>query len=170
MSSSFLSDLIIRAAKVSERGMLEALQRRASLANEEHRATLLAHPDAILLPIEHLTKGCTLVAERGGEMLGFCVVLSRQDGEAELDGLFVEPRAWRSSIGTRLIAEASRVAASTGSAWLWVVCGEITTSFYERCGFEKVGEIETRFETAVSMRKRISRQQDDSPSPSLMES
>lgn len=170
MSSPLPSDLMIRPAEVSEREMLESLQRRASLANEDHRATLLAHLDAIKLPAEHLTEGCTLVAERAGNILGFSVILARDDGEAELDGLFVEPHAWRSSIGTLLIAESSRVAALKGATWLWVVCGKITTGFYAKCGFEKVGESDTRFEMAVSMRKRISVQHCDSTSHSLSES
>lgn len=155
MSSPLPSDLIIRAAKVSEREMLEALQWRASLANEGHRADLLAHPDAIELPVEHLTEGCTLVAERAGEILGFSVILPRDDGEAELDGLFVEPHAWLSSIGSRLVAESGRAAALKGATCLWVVCEEIAASFYAKCGFEKVGKTETRFGHAVSMRKRI---------------
>lgn len=155
MSSPLLSDLIIRAAKVSEREMLEALQWRASLANEEHQVDLQAHPDAIALPVEHITEGCTLVAERAGDILGFSVILPRDDGEAELDGLFVEPHAWRSSIGTRLVAESSRVAALSGATFLWVVCGEITTGFYTKCGFERAGQSETHFGHAVSMRKRV---------------
>lgn len=155
MSSPLPSDLIIRTAKVSEREMLEALQWRASLANEEHQADLLAHPDAIALPVEHITEGCTLVAERAGDILGFSVILPRDDGEAELDGLFVEPHAWRSSIGTRLVAESSRVAALRGATFLWVVCGQTAAAFYAKCGFEQAGQSKTRFGHAVSMRKRV---------------
>lgn len=155
MLSPLPSNLIIRPAKVSEREMLEALQRRASLANDEHRADLLAHPDAVHLPIEHITEGCALVAERAGEVLGFSVILPRDAGDAELDGLFVEPHAWGSSVGTRLIAESSCVAAHNGATWLWVVCGEFTTDFYAKCGFKRIGKSETRFGPAISMRKRL---------------
>ena len=156
-ATPFSSDLVIRPADVSEREreLLEALQWRASLANEEHREDLLAHPDAIVLPLEHLAEGCALVAEREGEILGFSVVLSRDDGEAELDGLFVEPEAWGSGIGSRLVADAGCVASRRGSSFLWVVCGDRAVGFYAKCGFERAGETETRFGSAVSMRKRV---------------
>ena len=42
--------LTIRLARPEEREDLEALQRRASLANENDRPHLEAHPDAIHLP------------------------------------------------------------------------------------------------------------------------
>jgi hypothetical protein len=41
---------------------------------EEDRESLLAHPDAIELPLEQITDGRTVVAERDGELLGFSVV------------------------------------------------------------------------------------------------
>ena len=42
---------------------------------EEDRDALLAHPDAIELPLEQITDGRTIVAESVGELLGFAVVL-----------------------------------------------------------------------------------------------
>ena len=62
---------------------------------EEYRAALLENPDAIEVPAEHIVGGSTIVAEKLGETVGFAVVLPRPDGNAELDGLFVEPSAWR---------------------------------------------------------------------------
>ena len=62
---------------------------------EEDREALLAHPDAIELPLQQITDGRTVVAESVGELLGFAVVLRRDDGDAELDGLFVDPAQWR---------------------------------------------------------------------------
>jgi hypothetical protein len=43
--------------------LLKDLQWRASLVGEEYREALLAHPDAIELPLEHLDAGHTYVAE-----------------------------------------------------------------------------------------------------------
>jgi hypothetical protein len=85
-------ELLIRPAKRAERCRLEALQLRASLRWEEYRSALLAHPDAVALPIEQILDGRTYVAERQGELVGFSVVLLRADGNAELDGLFLSPR------------------------------------------------------------------------------
>jgi Acetyltransferase (GNAT) family len=83
--------LSIRAAVTSERKALEALQVRASRNNADDREALLANPDAIALPLEQIAGGLVFVAERDGAIVGFAAVLPRQDGGAELDGLFVEP-------------------------------------------------------------------------------
>jgi hypothetical protein len=50
---------VVRRAIPDERAALEALQRRASLVWEDYREALLAHPDAIALPIEQIESGRT---------------------------------------------------------------------------------------------------------------
>jgi GNAT superfamily N-acetyltransferase len=144
-----------RLAVPSERAALEELQRRASLIYEEDREALLAHPDAIELPLEQITDGRTIVAERAGELLGFAVVLRRDDGDAELDGLFVEPVQWRHGIGRALIEQAERLATADGAASLWVIANTRALGFYDSCGFVTVGEVATRFRPAPRMRKSI---------------
>ena len=82
---------------------------------EEYREALLARPDAIELSLEQIEGGRAYVAERQGEVAGFSVVLPRQDGDADLDGLFVEPVMWKRGIGRRLIQEAECLTASEGA-------------------------------------------------------
>jgi GNAT superfamily N-acetyltransferase len=144
-----------RLAVPAERRALEDLQRRASLIWEEDRDALLANPDAIELPLEQITEGRTIVAENVGELLGFAVVLRRDDGDAELDGLFVDPAQWRHGIGRELLAHAERIATSDGAASLWVTANTRALGFYGACGFVTVGEVATRFRTAPRMRKTI---------------
>lgn len=151
------SELVIRPARLAEHDGLEALQRRASLAWNDYREALLAHPDAIELPIELIAYGRTAVAEWQGELVGFSVVLPRPDRDAELDGLFVEPVAWRSGVGSKLLGEAERFAAREGARFLWVVAAPNAEGFYARCGFERIGDSQTRFGRAVSMRKALAR-------------
>jgi len=146
---------VFRLAIPAERLALEELQRRASLMSEEDRDALLAHPDAIELPLEQITAGRTIVAETVDELLGFAVVLQRDDGDAELDGLFVEPAQWRRGIGRALVAEAERLAAREGAASLWVIANTSALDFYGACGFVTVGEVATRFRPAPRMRKAI---------------
>lgn len=122
---------------------------------EEDRAALLANPDAIELPLDQITGGRTVVAESDGQLLGFAVVLSRDDGDAELDGLFVEPTYWRHGIGRALVEQAERIAVADGSANLWVTANTRALDFYDSCGFVKVGEVQTRFRPAPKMRKSI---------------
>jgi GNAT superfamily N-acetyltransferase len=144
-----------RLAVPAERSVLEELQRRASLMWEEDRAALLANPDAIELPLEQITGGRTVVAERVGQLLGFAVVLRRDDGDAELDGLFVEPAYWRHGVGRALVEHAERIATRDGAAYLWVTANTRALGFYDSCGFVTVGEVATRFRPAPKMRKSI---------------
>ena len=145
-----------RLAVPAERRALEDLQRRASLMSEEDRDALLAHPDAIELPLEQITDGRTIVAEEVGELLGFAVVLRREDGDAELDGLFVDPPQWRHGIGRALVEQAERIATRDGASSLWVTANTRALEFYGACGFVTVGEVATRFQPAVPrMRKTI---------------
>ena len=107
-----IDDLVIRSAVASEQKALEALQRRASLENPGDRDALLANPDAIELPIEQIVAGHILVAEQDCGLVGFAVVLPREDGAAELDGLFVDPSSWRRGIGRLLVDRCAEVRAS----------------------------------------------------------
>ena len=125
-------DLSVRRAAVEERGALEALQWRASLMWEEDRDALLAHPDAIELPAEQISEGRVLVAEMENKTVGFAVVLPRQDGDAELDGLFVEPAIWRVGFGRRLVEEAEILAATAGARSLYVVTSRRTVCRFMR--------------------------------------
>ena len=139
----------IRLAEPGEREMLEDLQRRASLALEEHRAQLEAHPDAVHLPAEQLALGQVHVAEQAGRPVGFAAVVISEEA-AELDGLFVEPDSWGQGIGRALAEHATHLARRKGLS-LSVVAGPTATGFYERCGFSFEGEATTRFGPAVRM-------------------
>jgi len=140
-----------RAARPDERVVLEDLQRRSSLAIEEDRAALLADPGLIRLPPEHVTPGHAVVAEHGGKAVGFAVVLQRADGDAELDGLFVDPVHWRRGVGRELVIRARCLAVDRGAARLWVVANPAARAFYESCGFRHVGDVETQLRMAHLM-------------------
>ena len=145
----------IRVAVKSEQSELEALQRRASLANEYDRDSLLANPDAIHLPREHIETGRVFVAERYGAVAGFAVVLTRPDGNAELDGLFVEPGKWRGGIGRTLVDHAAAFARSEGAATLHVIGNPHAALFYQAGGFAVLGKNETRFGSALAMSRNL---------------
>lgn len=131
--------------------MLEALQRRSSLAIDEDRAALLADPGLIDLPPDHVTPRHAVVAESGATAVGFAVVLSRGDGDADLDGLFVDPSHWRRGVGRELVARARSLAIDLGASRLWVVANPAARAVYDACGFRYVGEVETQLRTAFLM-------------------
>jgi GNAT superfamily N-acetyltransferase len=142
--------LHLRLARIEELAELEDLQRRASLALDEYREALLAHPDAIAVPAEQIERGEVMVAEIDGRIAGFAVALE-QDGVAELDGLFIEPELWRQGTGSALVEEAVHSARSRGLSLMTVVANPGAREFYERCGFTVEGTAETRFGPALRM-------------------
>jgi GNAT superfamily N-acetyltransferase len=147
--------VIIRPAIPAERKTLEALQWRASMGNEGDRDALLRHPDAIDLPLEQITAGGVFVLERDGAILGFSAILPRDDGDTELDALFVDTGIQRQGIGRKLIEHCAETARSMGSSALHVVGNSHAKHFYLACGFNLVGAFETRFGLGLLMRKPL---------------
>jgi GNAT superfamily N-acetyltransferase len=141
------AEVRIRLARPEEREQLEALQWRASLANEADRPHLEAHPDAIDLPAAQIANGQVWVAELDGNIAGFAALL-----DGELDGLFVEPELWRCGVGAALVETAAHEARRNGLA-LSVIANPAARGFYERCGFSLEGEAQTRFGPALRMTK-----------------
>jgi GNAT superfamily N-acetyltransferase len=137
--------LRIRLARNDEREALEELQRRASLALPDYREQLVAHPEAIDLPIEQIDRGQVIVADLDGRIAGFAAVVG-----SELDGLFVEPDLWRRGIGSALIEAATHQARRAGLT-LNVIASPTAREFYERCGFSVEGEADARFGPALRM-------------------
>jgi GNAT superfamily N-acetyltransferase len=150
-----MKDVVCRPAATFEQKALEALQWRASLTNERYREALLAHPDAIELPLDQIAAGHVFVAERAGVTLGFAAILLRNDGATELDGLFVEPGHWKQGIGRLLVEHCAAAARGHGSAALHVVANPDAEGFYQTCGFEWTETVQTRFGAALSMRRRL---------------
>lgn len=151
------SDLAIRPALPEERAALEALQRRASLANPNDRDALIAHPDAIDLPLAQIHAGHVFAADRAGVLVGFAAVLPREDEGAELDALFVEPDLWKHGIGRALVDHCARIARSRGAAFLHVIGNPHAEGFYVACGFQTTGTVDTRFGVGLSMRRELDR-------------
>jgi GNAT superfamily N-acetyltransferase len=143
--SASTDSIHIRVAQPKEREELEALQWRASLANEEDRPHLEANPDAIELPAEQVESGQVMVAELDGNIAGFAAIVG-----GELDGLFVEPALWRRGVGAALVEAATLLARRRGLS-LSVVANPAAREFYEKCGFMIEGEAQTRFGPALRM-------------------
>lgn len=150
-----LETVHVRAALPAERVSLQALQTRASLHNPGDRAALLSHPDAIDVPLEQIEAGRVFVAEDDGVIVGFAAVVPRADGNAELDGLFVEPERWRRGIGRVLIAHAVEVARASGAQALHVIGNPHAEAFYRASGFETTGTFKTRFGAGLLMRRLL---------------
>lgn len=151
-----MSEVTVRTAETSEHALLEALQARASLQNRMDREALLAHPDAMALPIQQIIDGRILVAEQDGRIKGFSAILPRQDGSFELDGLFVEPTCWRQGIGRTLVEHSSTMAKKAGAKHLHVVGNPHAQHFYTACGFQTLGTTPTQFGIGLLMTRSLS--------------
>jgi N-acetylglutamate synthase-like GNAT family acetyltransferase len=147
----------IRPARLAERDALERLQRRSSVHDPMYRTQLAAHPDAIELPVEQITAGLVRVAEQGGAVVGFAVLLERSGDACELDGLFVEPDRMRAGVGRGLVEDAKRIARERGATRIDVVANPQAVAFYAAVGFAAVGEAQTRFGPASRMSLSIAR-------------
>jgi N-acetylglutamate synthase-like GNAT family acetyltransferase len=155
VSFRVMQPLLIRRADPAEQKQLEELQLRASLTNAGDRDAILAHPDAIEVPLAQITAGRTFVAEWNGVMAGFAALEPREDGESELDALFVAPDMRRRGIGRSLIEYCAQVARTQGSAVLYVIGNPHAEQFYVSCGFTMLGTSETRFGPGLVMRMKV---------------
>lgn len=135
--------------------MLEALQWRASLNNPADREALLAHPDAIVIPDEQVAAGRVFVAVLDRSIAGFAALETRDDGDVELDGLFVEPSFQRRGIGRTLVDFCAAWARARGSAALHVTGNPHACAFYEANGFEHAGRVATRFGEGLLMKRPL---------------
>lgn len=91
--------------------------------------------------------GTTWVAERGGTVLGFVVVV-----DDEVEQLYVDRPARGTGAAQALLRQAESQVAGAGHdrAWLAVVAGNARArAFYERSGWADAGAIEYRAQTAT---------------------
>ena len=95
------------------------------------------------------------VAARGDTIVGFAAVLTRPDGDAELDALFVEPALWKSGVGRLLVEHCAGVARARASRILHVVGNPHAEGFYVACGFGVNGAVETRFGAGLAMQRGL---------------
>jgi GNAT superfamily N-acetyltransferase len=147
--------VLIRDARAAEQRSLIELQRRASLHSEAYREQLLAHPDAVELPVEQIEDGLVRVAELGDDVVGFAVLLRPTRGACELDGLFVEPAHMGAGVGRALTEDARRIARERRAARIEVVANPEAVPFYQRLGFTGAEPAPTRFGPARRMRLRV---------------
>jgi GNAT superfamily N-acetyltransferase len=108
-----------------------------------------------VLPLAQIEAGQVFLAEEHGSLLGFSVVLDRDDGQTELDGLFVDPTLWRAGIGRLLVDRAKDYGRQHEAHWLHVIGNPHAEGFYEACGFVTYGVHETEFGPGLLMRVPI---------------
>jgi GNAT superfamily N-acetyltransferase len=147
----------IRSASQGETDSLREIHRRASYIWPEDRHNLDRNPEIFGVDRRAVTAGRVRVAvDRTGRLLGFATWRPTGD-DAELDDLFVEPRATRRGIGSALVHDAAERASQAGHARLLVVAHPRTLTFYKRAGFVEEGSATTKFGPACQLAHDLQR-------------
>ena len=140
-----------RPARPDEQPALERILRRASLEAPDYRDQLLTPPEVLALPVEQIEAARVFVSTVDRKPAGFCVIMPASAGEAELEGLFVDPPFWGRGLGRLLVHHAATVASGMGATRMSVITGREARVFYEKCGFAVAGETRTQFAPALVM-------------------
>ena len=150
-----MHQVTVRTAVAADRKSLEALQWRASLENPGDREALLANPELIEVPLQQIEACRVFVVEVANSIKGFAALLPREDGNSELDGLFVEPDVWRQGIGRVLVEHCCVAAKNTDSAEIHVIGNPHAEGFYSACGFETIGIKQMQFGVGLLMKRAL---------------
>lgn len=145
----------LRPGRPEDQPQLLAIVWATVMDSDSDREALLARPELVEVPIEHLGAETCVVVEVEGAPAGFATVLPRTDGQAELDGLFVLPQRQRLGLGRALVAEAAQRARAMGATVLHVVANEDANAFYRAVGFVQTGTAPTALKPAPKMELRL---------------
>ncbi|MEO7423048.1 MAG: GNAT family N-acetyltransferase [Ornithinibacter sp.] len=131
--------LRIRTAAPADLPDLRRVFRTASLSNPQDAPLLLAHPQFLHFTGDAVADGRTRVAENGRQgadgILGFATVALGDNGDGELEDLFVDPQWHRRGVARGLIEDAVAELRESGRGCLWVVGNPQALPFYWAVGF-----------------------------------
>jgi GNAT superfamily N-acetyltransferase len=120
---------------------------RLALASKAHwpysRAELEVFRNELTLSARELEAGQAHVLEESGQLLGFYTLSGAGDARAELDHIFVAPRALGRGVGGALFRHACALAAATGSTELYVRSDPNAAGFYRALGCDFAGDIDS---------------------------
>jgi len=145
----------LRPGRPADQPQLLAIVWATVMDSDSDREELLAKPELVEVPVEHLTNETCVVVEMDGAPVGFATVLPRPDGEAELDGLFVLPERQRLGLGRALMAGGADLARAMGASVLHVIANDDANAFYRAVGFVQTGMAPTALKPAPKMELRL---------------
>src|SRR5215470_15541372 len=125
---------VIRLGVPADLPAAAGVYRRASLSNAGDRASLLAHPEHLILGPEGLAEGRTYVAEEDGSVVGFAT-WAEAGGVIDLEDLFVDPGWRRRGIAAALVGRIMEVLRARGVEFLEVTANPDARGFYNAAGF-----------------------------------
>ena len=101
-------------------------------------AFLTACREELSITAHDLSRSNLQIAEDDTGILGLAQVTT-EDGEADLNKLFVDPLKLRAGVGKRLFAWAVKTAVSEGAGWMVIEADPEAAEFYRRMGAKDAG-------------------------------
>jgi GNAT superfamily N-acetyltransferase len=144
---------LVRAASASDLPELQRIYRAASLSNAGDREALLARPEFLVFAGAGIAPGRTRVAAApDAGPVGFASTAPGEDGDLELEDLFVDPVWMRRGVGRLLVQDAVRQATAAGARAILVTGNQHALAFYLAVGFVQVGQAQTELRPAPRLR------------------
>lgn len=137
------ADSAIRPARPDEAEALTELAIRSKGHWGYDAAFLAACRAELTFSPDDLIDAPTFVADGPDGPAGFYRLLVRDDGQAELDDLFVDPACIGHGVGKRLWQHAVAQAAALGCTEMTIQSDPFAEGFYRAMGAERVGELES---------------------------
>lgn len=117
---------------------------------------LLAEPLHLQVDIRFLERSRVVVVTVEGEPAGFTSYVNRGSDEAELGGMFVQPKFWRRGLGKLMFEAVERELSGRQVTTIRVVAGMSAMDFYKAVGFAVTGEEKTPLSPVMPvMRKAL---------------
>jgi GNAT superfamily N-acetyltransferase len=129
----------LRRARPDERAALSALCVSAKAAWGYPPAFIERCRPSLEIAAEAIAAGRVLVAVDAADRPLGVAQLGIQDGRAELERLFVAPRAWRRGVGARLLRAMIAAARAAGCRELGLDADPNAAQFYASLGFARDG-------------------------------
>ncbi len=148
-------DLEIRDADAGDTLRLGEIFRRASLSNEQDRAALLDHPEALVFREPSAPSHRQRVAIVESTFLaGFATTIAQSE-VLELVDLFTDPDWLRRGVATALIDDIVAFATANGVPRISVVGNPHALKFYERMGFITECRVTTELGVGLRMHRAV---------------
>lgn len=143
--------------KFVEYGSLEyqqAAQLRYRLFYQEHGIPF----ESIFAPQEKQNLHLVIITKMHNQVLAYGQLKQKNYDEFQICQMVVEPEYQRQGLGTLILKTLTKVAINKGASLVILHARVTKVQFYQRCGFEAIGEVFASLSTGVphiKMQKKI---------------
>lgn len=133
-------DFTIRRARPGESEQLSAITRASKSHWGYSPALMELWWENLAIPAEYIAAHPVYVAEREGQLLGYCSLSGAGDTQ-ELDNLFIAPAFIGQGVGKRLFTFALEQLRANGARRVRIVADPHAEAFYLKFGARRVGVV-----------------------------